>query len=78
MVEGGAALTTSRLYARLVDRHAVCVAPKILGRGMEAIGDLGICELVDSIALVDLSVTTLGVDLILDARVVYPGASDEG
>ena len=78
MVEGGAALITSLLYARLVDRLAVCVAPKILGRGMEAIGDLGICELVDSIALVDLSVTTLGSDLILDARVVYPGVSGEG
>ena len=78
MVEGGAALITSLFYNQLVDRLAVCVAPKILGRGMEAIGDLGICELADSIALVDLSVTTLGVDLILDARVVYPGASDEG
>ena len=78
MVEGGATLITSLFYNQLVDRLAVCVAPKILGRGMEAIGDLGICELVDSIALVDLSVTTLGVDLILDARVVYPGASDEG
>ena len=78
MVEGGAALITSLFYNQLVDRLAVCVAPKILGRGMEAIGDLGICKLVDSIALVDLSVTTLGVDLILDARVVYPGASDEG
>ncbi len=78
MVEGGAALITSLFYNQLVDRLAVCVAPKILGRGMEAIGDLGICELVDSIALVDLSVTTLGVDLILDARVVYPSASDEG
>ena len=78
MVEGGAALITSLFYNQLVDRLAVCVAPKILGRGMEAIGDLGICKLGDSIALVDLSVTTLGVDLILDARVVYPGASDEG
>ena len=38
MVEGGAKLITSLLLGRLVDRLAVCIAPKILGSGIEAVG----------------------------------------
>jgi 5-amino-6-(5-phosphoribosylamino)uracil reductase/diaminohydroxyphosphoribosylaminopyrimidine deaminase/5-amino-6-(5-phosphoribosylamino)uracil reductase len=72
MVEGGAALITSFFHARLVDRLAVCIAPKILGRGIEAVGDLGISDLSDSLILVDTSVTPYGVDLVLDGRVEYP------
>jgi 5-amino-6-(5-phosphoribosylamino)uracil reductase/diaminohydroxyphosphoribosylaminopyrimidine deaminase/5-amino-6-(5-phosphoribosylamino)uracil reductase len=72
MVEGGAALITSFLCDRLVDRLAVCVAPKILGRGIEAVGDLGIGDLTDSLILADTSVTPYGVDLVLDSRVEYP------
>ena len=72
MVEGGAALITSFLQARLVDRLAVCVAPKILGRGIEAVGDLGICDLADSLGLADISVTPYGVDLVLESRIEYP------
>jgi len=75
MVEGGAALITSFLHGRLVDRLAVCIAPKILGRGIEAVGDLGICELADSLTLTDTSVTPYGVDLVLDSRVEYPNGS---
>ena len=72
MVEGGAALITSFLCERLVDRLAVCVAPKILGRGIEAVGDLGICELSNSLILADTSVTAYGSDVVFDSRVVYP------
>jgi diaminohydroxyphosphoribosylaminopyrimidine deaminase/5-amino-6-(5-phosphoribosylamino)uracil reductase len=72
MVEGGAALITSFLCERLVDRLVVCIAPKILGRGIEAVGDLGIHDLTDSLVLVDTSVTPYGVDLVLDSRVEYP------
>jgi diaminohydroxyphosphoribosylaminopyrimidine deaminase/5-amino-6-(5-phosphoribosylamino)uracil reductase len=72
MVEGGAALITSFLHDRLVDRLAVCIAPKILGRGIEAVGDLGISDLSDSLILADTSVTTYGVDLVLDSRLEYP------
>ena len=72
LVEGGAALITSLLCTRTVDRLVVCVAPKILGSGIEAIGDLGICELNDSLALVDTSITPYGVDAVFDSRVEYP------
>ena len=73
MVEGGAALITSFLCDRLVDRLAVCIAPKILGSGIEAVGDLGICELDDSLILTDASFIPYGKDIILHSRVEYPG-----
>jgi diaminohydroxyphosphoribosylaminopyrimidine deaminase/5-amino-6-(5-phosphoribosylamino)uracil reductase len=72
MVEGGATLITSFLKAGLVDRLAVCVAPKILGNGIQAVGDLGIRDLSRSLTLADASVEPYGVDLVLSGRVVYP------
>ncbi len=72
LVEGGARMITALLHARLVDRMVVCVAPKILGDGVEAVGDLGIRELDRALIMADMSVTPCGVDLILDGRVEYP------
>ena len=79
MVEGGATLITGFFRAGLVDRLAVCVAPKILGEGIEAIGDLGIRDLSQSLILVDAAVEPYGVDLILSGRIEYPdGVPDRG
>jgi diaminohydroxyphosphoribosylaminopyrimidine deaminase/5-amino-6-(5-phosphoribosylamino)uracil reductase len=79
MVEGGATLITGFLKAGLVDRLAVCVAPKILGDGVQAVGDLGIRDLSRSLTLADAEVEPYGVDLILSGRVVYPdGGVDRG
>jgi len=75
VVEGGAELITGFLRARLVDRLAVCIAPKVLGRGIEAVGDLGVRELSESLSLTDTSIIPYGVDLILDSRVEYPNGS---
>ena len=60
LVEGGARVITSLLRQRLVDRLAVCVAPIILGSGIEAIGDLGIAELAGALGLRHLDVRRLG------------------
>ena len=76
MVEGGAALITSLLRVRLVDRLAVCIAPKILGAGIEAVGDLGIRDLSGAVALADPAFTPRGGDLLLTARVEYPAGRD--
>ena len=72
MVEGGATLITGFFRAGLVDRLAVCVAPKILGEGIEAIGDLGIRDLSRSLILADAAVEPYGVDLVLSGRIEYP------
>jgi len=76
MVEGGAALITALLREKLVDRLTVCIAPKILGAGIEAVGDLGIRDLAESIALADAAFTPRGGDLLLNARVEYPTGRD--
>jgi 5-amino-6-(5-phosphoribosylamino)uracil reductase/diaminohydroxyphosphoribosylaminopyrimidine deaminase/5-amino-6-(5-phosphoribosylamino)uracil reductase len=79
MVEGGATLITGFFKAGLVDRLAVCIAPKILGEGIEAIGDLGIHDLSRSLTLADAAVEPYGVDLILSGRIEYPdGVPDRG
>jgi 5-amino-6-(5-phosphoribosylamino)uracil reductase/diaminohydroxyphosphoribosylaminopyrimidine deaminase/5-amino-6-(5-phosphoribosylamino)uracil reductase len=72
LVEGGAGLITALLRDRLVDRLAVCVAPKIIGAGIEAVGDLGIRQLTRSLIVTDTLVTPHGVDLILEGRIEYP------
>jgi 5-amino-6-(5-phosphoribosylamino)uracil reductase/diaminohydroxyphosphoribosylaminopyrimidine deaminase/5-amino-6-(5-phosphoribosylamino)uracil reductase len=77
MVEGGARLITSLLRERLVDRLVVCIAPKLLGPGIEAIGDLGIRDLDHALALSDTRLTPAGPDFILDGRVNYAGQLDE-
>jgi len=76
MVEGGARLITSLLRLRLVDRLAVCIAPKILGAGIEAVGDLGICDLAHAVNLDGAEIVRYGDDFVLDARVSYPDAID--
>ncbi|MEI7768967.1 MAG: RibD family protein [Chloroflexales bacterium] len=72
MVEGGARLVTALLRARLADRLAVTVAPKILGAGTDAVGDLGIARLGDAYALADVRVTPYGPDLVIEGRLIYP------
>lgn len=72
MVEGGAALITALLRARLADRVAVCVTPSIMGAGIEAVDDLGIRELAGLVRLADVRVLPFGADVVFDGRLVYP------
>ncbi len=76
LVEGGAAVITALLRARLVDRLAVTVAPKVLGVGIAAVGDLGIHHLDEAVLIKEMIVTAYGVDWVLDGRVTYPDGAD--
>lgn len=76
MVEGGSRLITSLLRQRLVDRLAVCIGIKILGAGIEAVGDLGICDLSGALTLADVSVTPYGRDLVIQGNVGYAEEGD--
>jgi GTP cyclohydrolase II len=69
LVEGGARVITSLLRQQLVDRLAVCVAPIILGSGIEAIGDLGIAELAGALGLRQLDVRRHGDDIVVSGEV---------
>jgi len=66
LVEGGAQIITSLLKARLVDRLVVVIAPKIIGKGTEAIGDLGITRLQEALQVSQFRTRRLGPDIVFD------------
>ncbi len=72
LVEGGAAVATSFLKENLADRLIVILAPKIIGEGINAIGDLGIRRMDNALGFSFQRVTRRGADLILDARIGCP------
>jgi riboflavin-specific deaminase-like protein len=65
LVEGGAAVITSFLRQRLVDRIVVGIAPRILGAGTDAVGDLSVARVSDGLRLTGRSVHRLGDDVVL-------------
>jgi len=69
MVEGGAEIFTSFLKEKLVDRIIFALAPKILGAGKEAIGDLGIKVVDECMKMKNLNIKKVGVDLMVEALV---------
>lgn len=77
MVEGGATLITALLRLRVVDRAAICVAPRIMGAGLDGVGDLGIDKLSNMLHLHNFSIHRLGDDLLWDGRIDYGEAGDE-
>lgn len=68
LVEGGKGIITSLLAARVVDRLIVVIAPKIIGQGTEAIGNLGIDKLSDAITFSAVKIRRLGDDVLFDGR----------
>jgi GTP cyclohydrolase II len=65
LVEGGARLITSMLAAGAVDRLIVGMAPRILGAGTEAVGDLGVRRVRDGLRLGNRATHLAGDDLLL-------------
>jgi riboflavin-specific deaminase-like protein len=75
LVEGGATLITALLRERLAQRLVVCIAPKIVGAGLDAVGGLDIMRMDEAIQLADVRITTIGGDIVVDARPVYASVS---
>jgi diaminohydroxyphosphoribosylaminopyrimidine deaminase/5-amino-6-(5-phosphoribosylamino)uracil reductase len=67
LVEGGGMTFSSFLRERAADKLICFVAPKILGRGIDAFSGLGVARLGRERKLRDLSVRTLGGDLCIEA-----------
>jgi GTP cyclohydrolase II len=70
LVEGGGAVITSFLRARLADRVIVGIAPRILGAGTEAVGDLSVARVSDGLRLSGRSVHSLGEDVLVAGDLV--------
>ena len=76
LIEGGAELAANALKERVVDQVMIYVAPYILGRGIAAIGDLGIVDLDQAIRLRNLKTRRLGGDVLFTAEVEYSCSPD--
>jgi len=68
LVEGGNRIITSLLALRRFDRLVGIIAPKIVGKGIEAVGDLDISRVADAITFASVEITRLGPDVVFDAR----------
>ncbi|HSO93012.1 MAG TPA: RibD family protein [Candidatus Dormibacteraeota bacterium] len=69
LVEGGASIITSFLRARLCDRLVICVAPRLIGKGIEAVGDLGTERLSDALGFLRANFTPCGEDIVFDGEI---------
>jgi diaminohydroxyphosphoribosylaminopyrimidine deaminase / 5-amino-6-(5-phosphoribosylamino)uracil reductase len=74
MIEGGGDVITSVLRERLVDRLVVAIAPKLIGRGVDAVHDLDIRRMGDALTFADARFEPLGQDVIFEGTVVYRAA----
>jgi diaminohydroxyphosphoribosylaminopyrimidine deaminase/5-amino-6-(5-phosphoribosylamino)uracil reductase len=72
LLEGGPTLAATFLREGLVDRVVWYLAPKILGAGAAAVGDLGISAIGSALRLEVTGITRVGQDVRLDGRMV-PG-----
>ncbi len=66
LVEGGASLFTSFLRENLFDRISFFIAPMVIGKGIEGIGDLGIRRIADHLRFDRMSFHRVGNQIMLD------------
>ena len=66
LVEGGAEIITSLLKANLVDKMIIPIAPKIIGKGLEAIGELNINKINNAIRFSSFKTMKKGDDIIFE------------
>jgi riboflavin-specific deaminase-like protein len=69
LVEGGGRVITSFFAEKLVDRVVLGIAPTIMGTGIDAVGDLGVASVAESVRLTNRSVHQAGDDLLVAADV---------
>ncbi len=69
MIEGGSCVASSALSMGIVDKIVVFVAPKIIGKGTESIGDIKVENLSDCVALRDVEIERIGDDLMYSAKI---------
>jgi 3,4-dihydroxy 2-butanone 4-phosphate synthase/GTP cyclohydrolase II len=64
LIEGGRGIITTSLRERLVDRLTVCIAPKVIGEGIAAVGDLHIDRLRDAMTFERAGFIACGGDVV--------------
>lgn len=66
MIEGGSELNSSAIRAGVVDKILIFAAPKIIGNGLGAIGNLGITKINKAINLKDPVSRRIGKDMLVE------------
>ena len=69
LVEGGAGAITTLLRLGLADKLVIFVAPKIMGKGIEAVGELNIADVDQTLKLSFGRIHRIGEDLVIEAGV---------
>ena len=71
-LEGGPSVAAAFLEAGLVDEVVAYLAPALLGRGLAAVGDLGIQSIGQALRLTPHEVTMIGPDIRIRAGIASP------
>lgn len=66
LIEGGSELNSSAIKDKMVDKIIIFTAPKIIGNGLGAIGNLGINKIDKAINLKDSFVRKIGKDIMIE------------
>jgi len=69
LVEGGSKVITSFLRQKLADKLVVAIAPKILGSGIDAVGELNINQISQALKLTFQKISRAGEDIVIEAKV---------
>ena len=69
MIEGGSELNSSAIKAGIVDKILMFAAPKLIGNGLGAIGNLGIDKINKAINLRNQVVKKIGKDVFVEAYI---------
>jgi len=71
LVEGGSTVHTECLKRKNADRMVLFIAPKILGSGIDAIGDLGIRNINSALTLSEVRMRNFGKDVMIAGKINY-------
>jgi riboflavin-specific deaminase-like protein len=72
LVEGGAQIATEIIRRRLADELVLFIAPKIIGSGINAIGDLGVPDMEQAVRFSSSSVQLSDGDIVFRGTPVWP------
>jgi len=67
MIEGGSELNSTAIKARIVNKILIFTAPKLIGNGLGAIGNLGVNKIDKAIKLKDPVCKQVGKDMLVEA-----------
>ncbi len=72
LVEGGAQIATEFVRRQLVDELVLFIAPKIVGSGIDSIGELGVTAMTEAVQFSSQETVQLGGDIVFRGKPIWP------